>query len=339
MPAIYAGTSLISLTCEGTADYLDPIRDCYEAFVLWMFTNLMITYLGGEAAFIHQMQTDGRYPTKHLFPVYYFFRRVDFSIPENFIMLKRTILQFVIIKPLHSLLVIVLKSAGVYKEGHIAADSAYIYVSLLYNISICVCLYALLMLYNTAKHDLKGINPVAKFLCIKGVIFFSFWQSLLLSILGKAGVFGDEHEEDTVIKVQDFLICLEMLMFSVAHLYAFGHKEFVYERTGDHPDIDSPRLQAARLQLFYAIKDAVGFNDLLFDLKHTLRGTNFLDTVDSHDSAPLLSPNNDINREAHFRSYQTPLQFSPEEEADPNMDRLYDTARQVGSDFNYKVVE
>jgi hypothetical protein len=195
------------------------------------------------------------------------------------------------------------------------------------------------MLYNTAKHDLKGINPVAKFLCIKGVIFFSFWQSLLLSILGKAGVFGDEHEEDTVIKVQDFLICLEMLMFSVAHLYAFGHKEFVYERTGDHPDIDSPRLQAARLQLFYAIKDAVGFNDLLFDLKHTLRGTNFLDTVDSHDSAPLLSPNNDINREAHFRSYQTPLQFSPEEEADPNMDRLYDTARQVGSDFNYKVVE
>ena len=43
-------------------------------------------------------------------------------------------------------------------------------------------------LYYVTKDDLKDWNPVWKFLCIKGIIFFTFWQGFLIEVLNSAGV-------------------------------------------------------------------------------------------------------------------------------------------------------
>jgi len=52
----------------------------------------------------------------------------------------------------------------------------YLYITIVYNISISLALYALFLFYFATKHILKPYDPVLKFLTIKSVIFLSFWQ-------------------------------------------------------------------------------------------------------------------------------------------------------------------
>jgi hypothetical protein len=85
---------------------------------------------------------------------------MDLSFPDNFILLKRGILQFVVIKPIHALLIIILRSAGVYQEGFISYDTAYVYLALLYNISVCASMYCLVLFYMATRHDLAPHKPM-----------------------------------------------------------------------------------------------------------------------------------------------------------------------------------
>ena len=55
-------------------------------------------------------------------------------------------------------------------------DSGYLYITIVYNISISLALYALLMFYMATKELLHSYDPVLKFLTVKSIIFFAFWQ-------------------------------------------------------------------------------------------------------------------------------------------------------------------
>lgn len=57
-------------------------------------------------------------------------------------------------------------------------DSGYLYITIIYNISITLALYGLLLFYFATKELLTPYEPVWKFLTIKSVIFLSFWQGL-----------------------------------------------------------------------------------------------------------------------------------------------------------------
>lgn len=50
------------------------------------------------------------------------------------------------------------------------------------NISFTLALYYLVMFYEVLAVDLKDYKPLAKFLVIKSVIFFSFWQGIAISM-------------------------------------------------------------------------------------------------------------------------------------------------------------
>ena len=69
--------------------------------------------------------------------------------------------------------------------------------------------------------ELAWCRPFAKFLCIKGVVFMTFWQGLAISVLAQTTDVGGQDEAEWAKSAQNFLICLEMLLFSIAHFYCF----------------------------------------------------------------------------------------------------------------------
>ena len=105
-----------------------------------------------------------------------------------------------------------------------------------------------------------------KFLCVKGILFFSFWQGLFISVLvaggaiKKLGPYTDS--EHISLGLIDTLICIEMPFFAVAHMYAFATRDYVDPNTS----------YVARLPVFHAFKDAFGLRDVVEDVKTTLHG-------------------------------------------------------------------
>uniref|UniRef100_A0A7G3AUV0 Putative organic solute transporter ostalpha n=1 Tax=Lutzomyia longipalpis TaxID=7200 RepID=A0A7G3AUV0_LUTLO len=77
------------------------------------------------------------------------------------------------------------------------------------------------------------MRPLPKFACIKAVVFFSFFQGVIIDILVYFGfisnIFGsDENDsyQDLSAKLQNFLICIEMFLAAIAHHYSFPHEPF-----------------------------------------------------------------------------------------------------------------
>lgn len=63
--------------------------------------------------------------------------------------------------------------------------SGYLYVTIIYNISVSLSLYALFLFYFSTRDLLSPYRPMLKFLMVKSVIFLSFWQG---SVCLPAGV-------------------------------------------------------------------------------------------------------------------------------------------------------
>ena len=91
MIPVYAISSYISLFSLQAAFFIDAVRDVYEAFVIYVFFQLLIAYLGGERSLLILLH--GRPPVHPLFPLNLFKRELDASDPYTYLWLKRGILR------------------------------------------------------------------------------------------------------------------------------------------------------------------------------------------------------------------------------------------------------
>ena len=82
----------------------------------------------------------------------------------------------------------------------------------------------LIVFYLATRDLLKPFKPVIKFVLVKGVIFFTFWQGFTLALLTSARVLESAHD---AVTIQNSLICLEMLVASLCTLLAFPHKQYI----------------------------------------------------------------------------------------------------------------
>ncbi|KAI1170203.1 DUF300 domain protein [Nemania sp. FL0916] len=266
MVPIYSISSWVSMVSLKAASFLDPIRDIYEAFTIYTFFQLLINYLDGERALI--IMTHGRAPVNHLWPLNHVLRKVDISDPHTFLAIKRGILQYAWLKPLLALAAIVMKATGIYKEGYIGVSSGYLWSGIIYNISVTVSLYSLGLFWVCMHDDLLPFRPIPKFLCIKLIIFASYWQGFLLSILVWLGAIPDDVPEYTpdnlAAAIQDALICVEMPIFALAHWYAFSWHDYA-----------DNTVSSARMPVKFAVRDAFGVIDLIEDSKETFRGDKY----------------------------------------------------------------
>eukprot|EP01027_Heterolobosea_sp_BB2_P005081 GEZU01007809.1.p1 GENE.GEZU01007809.1~~GEZU01007809.1.p1 ORF type:complete len:320 (+),score=49.63 GEZU01007809.1:145-960(+) len=205
MVPLYSIMSWLSLKYFHYSVYFATLRDCYEGFVLWSFMQLIIAFLGGSEELITKLED--KPARKLLTPLCC----VKFKPNKSYYYwCKRGILQFTFIKPICGVLSLLLEEMGVYNNGKLkfSLESGYTWMSLINNISVTISLYCLLSFYGVMKNDLKGRRAVAKFLCIKGILFFTFWQGLFLALLVKIRIvrdLGSWTSKDVSIGIQDFL--------------------------------------------------------------------------------------------------------------------------------------
>ncbi|XP_056011831.1 transmembrane protein 184C-like isoform X2 [Ostrea edulis] len=213
------------------AIYLDTARECYEAYVIYNFMAYLLNYLWIENPNL-EIILRNKDQVKHICPFCCFPPwQMKFSFIER---CKHGALQYTIIRPVTTCIALICQLKGVYNEGDFDFKSAWSYLVIINNISQIWAMYCLVLFYKAMKQELAPIRPVPKFLCVKFVVFFSFWQSVAIAILVKldwipqGGTWVFYHNiHDVATGLQDFLICIEMFLAAIAHYYSFSHKPFI----------------------------------------------------------------------------------------------------------------
>lgn len=251
MVPIYSVESWLCLRFHKSAIYIETLRDCYEAYVLYSFMQFLINVLGGETELILLLKEKSPTRGVHFNFVKCFIKPWVMGQPKLFptgdgvgevrwtspflTKCKFGVLQYVLLKYFCALITMILEFHQLYKEGDFSPKSGYLYICIIINASQCWALYCLAFFYYATSNELAPIRPIGKFLSVKCLVFFTWWQSLAISILSFMGMIpryqsqslGIEFSEEEVAKmIQAFLICLEMFGSAIMHYFIFPHTEF-----------------------------------------------------------------------------------------------------------------
>ncbi|XP_059454244.1 protein LAZ1 homolog 1 [Corylus avellana] len=234
MVPVYALESFLSLLNSGAAFNCEVIRDCYEAFALYCFERYLIACLGGEESTIEFMESQSLMdPSTPLLKDAYSYGVVEHPFPLNWILrdwylgpefynaVKIGIVQYMILKMICALLAMILETFGVYGEGKFEWRYGYPYLAVVLNFSQTWALYCLVQFYTVIKDKLQPIKPLAKFLTFKSIVFLTWWQGVAVAFLFAMGAFKGSLAQELKTRIQDYIICIEMGIAAVVHLYVF----------------------------------------------------------------------------------------------------------------------
>lgn len=249
---------------------VEPVREIYEAFVIYTFFSLLIEMLGGDKSIV--IMTSGRPPVMHPGILGRCLPALDISDPPTFLAIKRGILQYVWLKPILVFAVLFGEVFGWYDVNDMGVGSLYLWFTVLYNCSVSLSLYCLAVFWKILWTDLKPFDPIGKFLCVKLIIFASYWQGVILAILDFAGVLpgaGEASKNGAAnigVFIQNALLCVELIGFAVGHWFAFSYRPFIISQ-----------IPNGRLKFYYAFRDTVGLKDLVVDFRLAFYGDYYKD--------------------------------------------------------------
>lgn len=248
MVPVYATASLLAIVIGQYSLFFTLVRDCYEAYVLHQFFSLLEHYLKEEAPNYFVALRGGIDEGEETGTILSNFGETPFPFPlccgctyqpgkRFFLHIKRCSLQYVFIKPILSAIAILLQILGLYNQtGVPLVKRASFWISILLNISSLLAVYFIFLFYELIKKVIQDHRPLAKLVSIKVLVFFVFWQSLIVAALYYfellPAFFGwsPERSSDTV---QNILVCLEMTLLSFFNLYAFPYQNYRTE-SGDN---------------------------------------------------------------------------------------------------------
>uniref|UniRef100_A0A6G1SII7 Transmembrane protein 184B n=1 Tax=Aceria tosichella TaxID=561515 RepID=A0A6G1SII7_9ACAR len=283
--------------------YFDSIKDWYEAFVIYNFMSLCYEYLGGEGNIMSELRgkpikTNWYYGTCCLSNRSYTIEFLRFC--------KQATLQFCFVKPLMSILTLWLMATGNYKDGDWSLGSSYFYITMIYNLSVSLALYALYLFYQATKGLLAPYEPVLKFLTVKSIIFLSFWQGCLFAILQKVGYLRPLSPEismgATAAGYQNFFISIEMFFAAIAFRYAFPYEIYCYS---------TDRNSSVTMQsISNSLKDTVNPRDIMTDAIHNFHPQYQQYTQYSGNDDASRSKKNSLDEEDHFNGTHNDSEFT-----------------------------
>ncbi|GAB5364553.1 hypothetical protein AAMO2058_000980100 [Amorphochlora amoebiformis] len=237
MVPVFAAESFFALLFLELAPVMRMLREFYEAFALFSFTQFVLTYLDGAENLAVQLAEDPE-DIGHLFP----FCLVR-AWPRGGKFLRNTlmgILQYIPVAIGITVVGLVCWYKDMYGDGEFDFTKAYLYCAFVQNASQIWALYCLVLLYEATKDRLAAINPLRKFLCIKLIVFFTWWQGVLImslsriKLISKADAEIKSHWTSPTENLSDpigegltnLIICIEMVGFAMAHQFAYPYSEF-----------------------------------------------------------------------------------------------------------------
>lgn len=221
MVPIYAWSGFAGLVFSVQMSlFFGLIRMCYEAFVIYTFVLLLTKYAGGHQGTLRVIMAKESHDW--LFPLCCL---PAVKSSEAFLWhLKRAAMQFVFCAPTIALIAFITECFDVYNDGELSLAHGYLYCVIIANINCIVAMYSLIWLYNILSEEIAVFKPLYKFFAVKGIVFWTFWQSVLLSAFV---VFGFIPDAATAVFIQNFCICIEMLIFAMVHKYTFDFQSYL----------------------------------------------------------------------------------------------------------------
>lgn len=308
------------------------LRDWYEAFALYCFGRYLIACLGGEDSTIEFMESKSLIShsiplieesytygiVEHPFPLNCFLREWYLG-PDFYQAVKIGIVQYMTLKLICAPLAMCFQLLGVYGEGKFEWGYAYPYLAVVLNFSQSWALYCLVQFYSVTKDKLAPIKPLAKFLTFKSIVFLTWWQGVGVAFLFSLGALKGSLAQELKTRIQDYIICIEMGVAAVVHLYVFPAIPYKrgercvrdvsvmtdYASLGAPPDLEevrdcekTPKVRIGRLderpkrpKLHQSVRDVVfGSGEIIVDdMKFTV----------SHVVEPVERGISKINRTFH----------------------------------------
>ncbi|RLO09661.1 hypothetical protein DYB28_010835 [Aphanomyces astaci] len=287
MVPLYAVTSYLALTIPEQKLYFETIRDFYEGFALHSFYYFMIDFLGGQEVLAQKLRSK-KHEAHHMMGFQWCMETWKMGpvfVRNNSI----GILQYIPCKIFITVMTFVSSIFGFYGEGiYTDPTKMYPWLTLLLTVSQTWALYCLVLFYHGCSDELRPMRPLPKFLAVKIIIFFTFWQSLVIGWLARFGVISENwhirctdvhctdasnpascayhgcwEAEELSPAVNDFTICLEMLAFSVVHHYAFKIDDFLRMEREKNTDVTN-QVKGPLMNNFI---DVLAFTDIHQDIK------------------------------------------------------------------------
>lgn len=187
MIPIYSTVSFLSFIFYRRAVYFQVLRDCYEAFAIASFFTLLCHYVAPN---LHEQKNYFRTLT----PINWFWgvfglqkctggqNKGPFRKPRSgltwFNIIWIGVFQYCFIRVLFTIVSVTTEYNGLYCESSLSPAFAHIWTLAFQAAAVTIAMFCIVQFYLQLRGDLAAHRPFLKVLCIKLVIFFSFWQNV-----------------------------------------------------------------------------------------------------------------------------------------------------------------
>ncbi|EDR09079.1 uncharacterized protein LACBIDRAFT_296311 [Laccaria bicolor S238N-H82] len=232
-----------------------PLHPCGSGFPLTMSLHpslLLIEFVADVKQGDHEHIMANKEKRRLVIPPYFMYA------------VKWSVLQYVVVRPAVSLIGIICEAFGVLCETQgFNVHYANAYLESIDFVSISIALYGLILFYELTKEELKGRRPLAKFLAIKLIVMFTFYQGFIFTAMEGRVIHATEFWTETNIAngLDALTICIEMMFFAIFMWWAYPSKE--YRRSPGTP----------ATSVWRALLDSINLSDFVFE---TIQSSRYL---------------------------------------------------------------
>ncbi|OTB03367.1 hypothetical protein M426DRAFT_60654 [Hypoxylon sp. CI-4A] len=239
MTPVYATSSFLCIWYYWHAVYFQVISDCYEAFAISSFFALLCHYVAPDLHEQKEFFREMRPIKPWVWPINWLAKcggqRGPWRTPQSgltwFNIIWIGIYHYCFIRVAMTITAVVTQYFERYCESSNSPVFAHIWVIAIEAIAVSIAMYCVIQFYIQLKEQLSEHKPFLKVLAIKLVIFLSFWQTIAISLgtstLHIVSPTAALAYPDLKVGIPSLMLCVEMAIFSILHLWAFPYAPYV----------------------------------------------------------------------------------------------------------------